>query len=418
MNSINWSKFLESVIELQPEWSTRPGASEGDLAALEKHLGVNLPPSYRSFLELSNGFDSPKYHVQSFLGTEEIEWFSVANYKWADMYGGPDSGMEDLMGDLFGMLQISHSHEAVILLNPAAINDDGDWQAVLFASWVPGVERFDSLQEFLGTSFGTSSPNVNDPSNFSPELILANLDLAPHFWATKTREHYLEQIKSPSIRKRKQAINALAFHQRDEDIEAITACLVDEDESVQISAAIFLTKFSSNLAYDPLAKAIQEGPIDLKLEAAESLLAMKQKLSAQSVNSIAPALQDTTDRAYKCSRILGKVENVEAIEPLANAVRFWVTHSGYVGLNPVGTIQVDLALHREPALNAIKGLLSDEHHLVRKHGVEALARLDSMDATKLLIKASRDQNKLVRERATEILKDRKPPGFFDWLKRS
>ena len=69
-------------------------------------------------------------------------------------------------------------------------------------------------------------------------------------------------------------------------------------------------------------------------------------------------------------------------------------------------------------MNAIKSLLSDEHHLVRKHGVEALSRLDSMDATKLHIKASRDQNELVRERASEILKDRKPPGFFDWLKKS
>lgn len=417
MNSIDWFKFLESAIELQPDWSMQPGASADDLNALEMHLGTSLPPSYRSFLKASNGLDTPNYHVQSFLGTKEIEWFSVANYKWADMYGGPESGMEDLMGDLFGMLQISQSHEAVILLNPAAINDDGDWQAVLFASWVPGVERFDSLQEFLGTSFGASSPNVSDPSNFSPELILANLDLAPHFWATKTREHYLEQIKSPSIRERKQAINALAFHQCVDDIAAIAACLVDEDESVQIAAAIFLSKFNSELAYDTLVKAIQEGPIDLKLEAAESLLAMKQKLSAQSVNSIAPALQDTTDRAYKCSRILGKVDNVEAIEPLANAVRFWVRHSGYVGLNPVVTIQVDLALHREPALNAIKGLLSDEHHLVRKHAVEALSRLDSMDATKLLIKASRDQNELVRKRASEILKDRKPPGFLDWLKR-
>lgn len=175
---------------MQPDWSMQPGASESDLAALEKHLGINLPPSYRNFLKASNGFDTPNYHVQSFLGTKEIEWFSVANYKWADMYGGPESGMEDLMGDLFGMLQISHSHEAVILLNPAAINDDGDWQAVLFASWVPGVERFDSLQEFLGTSFEVTSPDESDPSNLTPELILANLDLAPHFWASKTREQF------------------------------------------------------------------------------------------------------------------------------------------------------------------------------------------------------------------------------------
>lgn len=418
MNTAEWAEFLEGVIELQPEWSKQPGASESDLTALEEHLGTRLPPSYREFLKASNGFDTPNYHVQSFFGTEEIEWFSVANYKWADMYGGPDSGMEELVGDLFGMLQISFSQEAVILLNPAAINEDGDWQAVLFASWVPGVERFESLQEFLVTTFEVPIPNSSVTSNPCPMYLPANLDLAPHFWATNTREHYLEQIKSSNTRERKQAINALAFHHCDDDIEAIASCLSDEDESVQIIAAIFLTKFNSKLTYDSLAKAIQEGPIDLKLEAAESLLAMKQKLSAQSVTAIAPALQDTTDRAYTCSRILGKVDNVEAIEPLANAVRFWVTHSGYDGLNPVLTIQADLSLHGEQALNAIKGLLSDEHHLVRKHAVEALYRLSSEEATKLLKNATRDPHELVRERANKILKERKAPGFFDWLKKS
>lgn len=36
------------------EWLGYPGASEDEIAALEKRLGVRLPPSYRAFLRRLN----------------------------------------------------------------------------------------------------------------------------------------------------------------------------------------------------------------------------------------------------------------------------------------------------------------------------------------------------------------------------
>ncbi|RJL33649.1 SMI1/KNR4 family protein [Bailinhaonella thermotolerans] len=37
-------------------WMGAPGASEEEIAALERRLGVSLPPSYRQFLAVSDGW--------------------------------------------------------------------------------------------------------------------------------------------------------------------------------------------------------------------------------------------------------------------------------------------------------------------------------------------------------------------------
>jgi len=40
-------------------WLGFPGATEAETAAAEAHLGVTLPPSYRAFLRVSNGWHRP-----------------------------------------------------------------------------------------------------------------------------------------------------------------------------------------------------------------------------------------------------------------------------------------------------------------------------------------------------------------------
>ena len=36
-------------------------------------------------------------------------------------------------------------HDGVLLLHPERVGDDGEWQASLFADWVPGIERHPSF---------------------------------------------------------------------------------------------------------------------------------------------------------------------------------------------------------------------------------------------------------------------------------
>src|SRR5947209_3581171 len=82
-----WSAQLlttELVRHLDPKDRKRdylgfPPAKASTIAALESRLGIPLPPSYRSFLQATDGFRviSPfTYHLRS---AADVDWFRVEN---------------------------------------------------------------------------------------------------------------------------------------------------------------------------------------------------------------------------------------------------------------------------------------------------------------------------------------------------
>ena len=50
-------------------WLGFPGASEGQLQAAEARLGRRLPPSYRSFLQVSNGWRQITHYIDRLWST-------------------------------------------------------------------------------------------------------------------------------------------------------------------------------------------------------------------------------------------------------------------------------------------------------------------------------------------------------------
>lgn len=132
-------------------WLGSPPADEETLATAEGRLGTRLPPSYRSFLAVSNGFLQPDLIVPRLRSADEIGWYgdiapeSVAI--WAE-FAEPD----DAIGRLAGCLQVSDVElvgDAVYLLDPTGHAEDGEWDAYFFASWVPGVERYPSFHALM-----------------------------------------------------------------------------------------------------------------------------------------------------------------------------------------------------------------------------------------------------------------------------
>jgi cell wall assembly regulator SMI1 len=67
-------------------WLGFPGATEARLAAAESRLGVSLPPSYRAFLRVSNGWRVASPFVYRVWGCEEIEWLRVRNRHLIDVW--------------------------------------------------------------------------------------------------------------------------------------------------------------------------------------------------------------------------------------------------------------------------------------------------------------------------------------------
>jgi hypothetical protein len=187
VTDFSWRPFLqtwgEELIEagaspdlpadaLESGWLGFAGATEEQLALLETRLGVALPPSYRGFLEVSNGWRHTGTSIERIWSTEEVDWFRVRNQGWIDAYVSPFADVASsgpaltddeylVYGEaqdpvrfrteyLASALEISEPGDsAVYLLNPETTTHDGEWEAWLFANWLPGAQRHRSFAELM-----------------------------------------------------------------------------------------------------------------------------------------------------------------------------------------------------------------------------------------------------------------------------
>jgi len=129
---------------IESGWLGYPGATEDQIAGLEARLGEALPPSYRAFLQTSNGFRQPGMIIPRLLPVDEVEWFRERNQWTIDTWKDSE--------DLSDTLEIS-AHDidglAVYLLNPTVITADGEWEALYFATWNPGCNRYPSFRDLM-----------------------------------------------------------------------------------------------------------------------------------------------------------------------------------------------------------------------------------------------------------------------------
>jgi hypothetical protein len=123
-----------------PDWLGTTGVSETELAHHEGRLGMRLPPSYREFLQASNGWDEESRSCLRLLPIAEVGWTRDVDPGLAEIWGDP-------MGD---MLYISEYIEGqVCLLNPHVVAPDGEWQALDFATWHPGEIEYRSFWDLM-----------------------------------------------------------------------------------------------------------------------------------------------------------------------------------------------------------------------------------------------------------------------------
>ncbi|MET8008267.1 SMI1/KNR4 family protein [Nonomuraea glycinis] len=123
-----------------PDWLGATGASEAELAHHEERLGMRLPPSYREFLQVSNGWDEESRSCLRLLPVAEVGWTRDVDPELGEIWGDP-------VGDT---LYISEYIEGqVCLLNPRVVEPDGEWQAFDLASWHPGVIEYRSFWDLM-----------------------------------------------------------------------------------------------------------------------------------------------------------------------------------------------------------------------------------------------------------------------------
>jgi len=163
-------------------WLGYEGAKEAEIVAVETRLGAKLPPSYRTFLSESNGWRNCGPFIYDLWSCSDVHWFQERNQQWIDAYIYPENNGITIVyppgqvppaprpltdeeylvyGDqqdscrfrteyLQTALEISDvGDSAVLLLNSKKISEGGEWEAWLFANWMPGAHRYRSFRELM-----------------------------------------------------------------------------------------------------------------------------------------------------------------------------------------------------------------------------------------------------------------------------
>jgi len=200
MSTFNWESFLrrwsqellESMKDEQQQlppaviesgWLGYPGATEEQISHAEYRLGRTLPPSYREFLKVTNGWRHTTPFIYKLWSTEEIEWFAIRRREWIDsfvegfitgyinsenrlsslpsisdaeyfIYGDVQDCSKLRLEYLETVLEISDiGDSAIYLLNPQVITPDGEWEAWFFGNWLPGADRYRSFWEMMQAEY-------------------------------------------------------------------------------------------------------------------------------------------------------------------------------------------------------------------------------------------------------------------------
>ena len=141
---------------LGPAIAPPPGAGLRAIAVVERRIRHVLPPSYRAFLHVHDGWPL-FFHEASLLGTRELSKpgpfqltrAAFAAYETPIPEIGPPSRPQ---GDAQSMIPfgIDPTATTIFAFNPAVTSNDGEMEVIL---WINGLgERARNFSEFLSLS--------------------------------------------------------------------------------------------------------------------------------------------------------------------------------------------------------------------------------------------------------------------------
>ncbi|MFC5663375.1 SMI1/KNR4 family protein [Kitasatospora misakiensis] len=135
----------DDVAAWRARWLGFDAAPPARIAAAEAELGCVLPPSYREFLAVSDGWRQAGGFVYRLAGTDGARWhrdaWGVAEY----FDEGEPAGMWERA------LQLDvESDLTLVLLDPGDVDEDGEWAVYCYASWrAAPPERYASFRAFM-----------------------------------------------------------------------------------------------------------------------------------------------------------------------------------------------------------------------------------------------------------------------------
>ncbi|MFB6814230.1 SMI1/KNR4 family protein [Streptomyces sp. NPDC056347] len=158
-------------------WLGFPPASEERIAAVEKRLGRRLPPSYREFLQVSDGWQHAGGFVWLLAGTAEVHWHNDES-GLADIFEeclDEDSDPEERREATVWRrgLQIDVEADAMhVVLDPEDVDEDGEWAVYSWASWrAAPPERYAGFAAFMRDMYREFHGLRAHPGDGEPEFV-------------------------------------------------------------------------------------------------------------------------------------------------------------------------------------------------------------------------------------------------------
>jgi hypothetical protein len=134
---------------MQAGWLGFAGITEEKLAQAEERLGVPLPPSYRAFLRVSDGWRCPSAVIPRLWQAEELEWFRVTDPETIEAWSNGDPELAERLRQALRISDQEIAGTAVYLLIPDVMTAEREWEAWLFAHWVPGAVPYPSFRSLM-----------------------------------------------------------------------------------------------------------------------------------------------------------------------------------------------------------------------------------------------------------------------------
>ncbi|MHB9758655.1 SMI1/KNR4 family protein [Streptomyces sp. BYX5S] len=162
--SEEWSDARRDAVDLSADdeesvrdrWLGFDPAPQERITALERRLGRELPPSYREFLRISDGWQHAGNFVWRLAGTEQAHWHEDAMGLGSDFdtFWGEEGNTPEVraqVGLWSRALRLDAESDMVfVLLDPEDVGPDGEWAVRTWASWrAADPDRYPSFAAFM-----------------------------------------------------------------------------------------------------------------------------------------------------------------------------------------------------------------------------------------------------------------------------
>lgn len=149
------TRSKEDEAARQARWLGFTPASEERIVAMEERLGRRMPPSYREFLKVSDGWQHAGGFVRLLAGTTDARWHDDESgladvfEEYLDDDAGPSERRD---ADIWrrGLQLDVESDSTYVLLDPEDVDGDGEWAVYTWAGWrAAPPERYTNFAEFM-----------------------------------------------------------------------------------------------------------------------------------------------------------------------------------------------------------------------------------------------------------------------------